>query len=328
MTEKNTFESKELPSEQPSFNLIVARHAAYYDPRSELAMKESGVSEDEIRSKIGHLTESGKEQARDFGINILDEVVADGGETDITFIASTQPYDSPAYPDAEWSGRRAEETSDEAVTAIIEKIHTLEQEGELLPGQVRVATPRPEKPFANDNLPNDRLIERKVYYPVNQLGESMISRYRARTEQVLDDEAKAGVRVTGGYSVPSEDESVGYTNFDKREKELWSRGEQDIDRFAAAMSAETADGVADRVMSVADDMNELARLHSEREPGRKLVVVLVSHDAVVGAVTSKGMGAENPVIPSYMDRIDIAVNDAVASFEQDGTIYERQLSKD
>ena len=326
MTEISISQNHETLSDKPSYSLVIARHAAYYDPRSENAMKSGNFPESEIKAKLGHLTEEGIERAREFGIDILEKIIADGGDTDITFISSTQLYDSPTYPDAPWSGKRAEETSDQAIDAILEKLDVMVESGLIRADQIRIATPRPEKVFAEGKRPNDRLVEREVYFPVNKLGESMISRYRARTEQVLDDEAKVGIRVTSGYSVPSEPNRTGFDNFDKREKELWSRGEQDIDRFAEAMSAETSTNVADRVMSVIDDMSELAALHAVRQPNRKLVVVLVSHDAVAGAVTSKGMGADTPVIPNYMDHIDIAVNNGVASFEQNGTIYERQLN--
>ena len=325
MTEKDTSQSREKLNEQPSFSVIIARHAAYYDPRSEAAMKANNTPEEEIKEKLGHLTEQGKEQAEEFGRSLLDRIVAEGGDTDITFIASTQPYDSPAYPDAPWSGKRAEETSNYAIAAMVESIESSIEEGVIQPDQIRIATPRSEKLFEEGQLPNERLIEREVYFPVNAIGTSMISRYRARTEQVLEDEAKAGIRVTNGYSVPSGSGEQEFDNFDKREKELWSRGEQDIDRFATAMNGETSTNVSNRVMSVVDDMADLARLHEETSPDRKLVIVLVSHDAVVGAVTSKGMGADVPVIPSYMDYIDIDVTNGIASFSQDGNIYEREL---
>ena len=326
MIEINPSQSHETFNEKPSFSLVIARHAAYYDPRSEAAMKADNVPEQEIRAKLGHLTKQGKEQARKFGVDILEQAIADGDDTDITFIASTQPYDSPAYPDAPWSGKRAEETSDQAITAITDKLDAMVELGLIRADQIRIASPKPEKTFTKGERPNERLIEREVYLPVNKIGESMINRYRSRTEQVLDDEAKAGVRVTSGYTIPTESTGSGFDNFDKREKELWSRGEQDIDRFAEAMSAETSTDVSDRVMGVVDDLNELATLHAEREPNRKLVVVLVSHDAVIGAVTSKGMGADTPVIPNYMEHIDIAVTNGVALFEQNDTIYERELN--
>lgn len=325
MSEKEVPSSKEHLQQQPSFDLVLARHAAYVDPRAEKAMREQGTPDEEIREKVGHLTEEGKKQASNFGLDILNRALASGEDIDVTFIASTQPYESPAYPDAPWSGRRAEETSGQAISAMLERMGELQAEGSIRPDQIRIATPRPEKTFAEGERPNERLVERQVYFPINELNTSMISRYRDRTEQVMDDEGKAGVRVTGGYKVPSEGAESGHSNFDKREKELWGRGEADIDRFAKQMSAETSTDVSGRVMSVVEDINELAALHAEREPNRKLLVVLLSHDAVVGAVTVQSMGAENPVVPSYMDSIDISVQDGVVSFEQDGNINERPL---
>lgn len=319
--------SEEALRNDPTFELVVARHAEYYDPKSEVAMREQGVPEDEIQAKVGHLTEVGKEQARDFGLRVLDSVLRQGEDTDITLIASTQLYESPAYPEASWSGRRAEETADQAMASMMGAIQDLESKGLIRPGQVRLVTPRPTEGFVGEEAkPNNRLVERDVYNPDNQLGTSMVSAYRERTEKVLADEERAGERMTGGYNVPSESAAVAFDNKDKREKELWSRGEQDIDQLAGTMGAETSENVADRVMGVVDDINGLAQLHAERNPGRKLAVVLLSHDAVVGAITSKGFGAETPVIPGHMDAIDVRVENGVAQFEQDGKMYERTLA--
>jgi broad specificity phosphatase PhoE len=319
--------SQEAISSNPSFDVVLARHAQYVDPRTELAMRSEGVPEEEIKAQVGHLTEDGIAQAHAFGLDILRQAVDEGEDVDITFIPSSQPYDSPAFPDAPWSGKRAEETATQSITAMVNALHELETDGKIEPGKIRLATPRPDKTFEAAEMPNNRLVERDVYNPHNALGKSLISLYRLRTEQVLEDEAQTGMPITSGYEVPSDRSvSVDFTNPDKREKELWSRGVEDLDSLAVQADAETSKDVAGRVMSVVEDMNELARLHEERNPGRKLLVVLVSHDAVTGAVTSQGMGAEQPVIPNYMDRVNIHVQDATAHFEQNGIVYERPLS--
>lgn len=56
--------NQEIIEVQPSFEVILARHAQYIDPKTELAMRANGMTEADIMAQVGHLTEAGKELAR------------------------------------------------------------------------------------------------------------------------------------------------------------------------------------------------------------------------------------------------------------------------
>jgi broad specificity phosphatase PhoE len=312
------------------FELILARHAEYYDIASEnrmfeavnvadLSNAEKAAKEAEIKSKLGHLTERGVEQAEALGLDIMRQELG-SGPVDITFIGSTQEYESPRFtPPNPWAGRRAEETAVLAVTAASQELERLVQNGRIAPDQIRLMSPLPARPFTPNQKPNKRLVERDVYYsPVSKV--SLVGVYRQRAEEVIEQEAQFGVPQTPGYETTGEiqPDSINLSN---REKELWSRGDPELDDFAARIGNETSADVSSRIAGVMEDINEMARLHHEHFPDRKLVVVLVAHDANIGAVSAQAFGMDRPLIPSFTGRLDIHVSSGTATTEYDGRSY-------
>jgi hypothetical protein len=335
--EKSTPPQHENLQEIHDFKLIVARHAAYFDTESErefyaniqeLSGEKRTSAENDAKALLGHLKKEGVEQAKKLGIDILSEALVDGRPTDITFIASKQEYESPQFPEAPWAGRRAEETANEALLAISTELHKLESAGQLLPDQIRLVTPIPEQTFATGSKPNDMLVERDVYYSPLSQGRSLVDAYKDHTSQLIEIEKSTGESQTTGYFTPSQVEVSESSAFSNREKELWSRGQVDLDKFGYEINNETSQVVAERVMDVIGDFNDLARLHQEHFPDRHLIVVLVTHDAVMGALSYQGFGTSRPMIPSFTDRMDIQISDGVATLTCEGNQYSKVINNE
>ncbi|HET9722050.1 MAG TPA: hypothetical protein VFP32_03415 [Candidatus Saccharimonadales bacterium] len=312
----------ESSGEKPlNYELIVARHAEYFDTASENRMFAEGLDEAEIKSKLGRLTENGVQQAAQLGVDVLKESIASGQKVDITFIGSAQEYESPHYtPPNPWAGKRAQETAMFAATAAATEAAQLAEAGKIQADQVTISTPViANRPFNEADQPHRRLVERDVYYSPKSK-ESLIDVYRALAKRTIEQGIKTPGHETLSDSQPSE--SAALSNL---EKELWARGDPKLDEFAAQIGNETSTDVSGRIMQVVADITELAQAHQQRHPDRKLVVVLVAHDANIGALSAQAFGMEKPIIPTFTGRLNAHIQNGVASVEYDGKSYQSKL---
>ncbi len=274
----------------PDFELIVARHAEY--------------SMDEERPEtLGHLTEKGVQQSRELGEQVLEAARSLGGKVDISFIASSQRYDSPDYPMGaglpDEGGRRAEETSTEAINAILEHDDELQQQG------IRVVSPVYEQ--RPDSLPNDRLVEGDIYYIPFRPGTT-----DERNENPM------------GY-IKSLRERHG-----KGWKEAHLRGsDPEAEAVAKAIGAETGRDVAARAKGVIEDVAMLTRQHYETDAGRKRMYVLVAHDGVVRSLLQDELGVaedSHDYLPAHAESIPIHVKGGVARTDFKGKEYQALIT--
>lgn len=323
----DTQSPEQSENKTPDFSLIIARHAEYYDIASENRMlAEEGADEEEVKSKLGRLTERGVQQAESLGLDVLKEALDSGQEVDITFIGSAQEYESPRYNSPNpWAGRRAEETAAHAARAAYDEMARLIEAGQIGQEQVSISTPVPRKPFVEPaTRPNHRLVERDVYWSPKS-DKPLVAAYKERAKEVIDEEKATGRPLTAGHDTLTSEEISESTALSNREKELWSRGDPELDEFAARIGNETSADVSGRIMDVVSDIDELAQVHHERHPDRKLVVVLVAHDANIGALSSQAFGMERPVIPTFTGRLNIQVRNGTAHLEYDGKSYTSDL---
>lgn len=271
-------ERKERLQPSADFELILARHAQY-------------SMDEEHPETLGHLTETGKQQAKDLGDRVFEAAKQMGGNVDISFIASTQVYDSPAFPDFQESGRRAEETALEAMDQIMERI---EHEGRPF----RVLSPVPEQ---TPDIPyNQRLIEQNIWYvPTNPQGEENANPFeyiRALKEQHGDNWKEVYLR---GTDAPTHE-------------------------IAERIGGETSQVLSHRVMGVIRDVAELARLHAERDPSRKMLFVLVAHDGVVRTVVQNELGVGEDAydqLLAHAESVPVHIENGVTTTEFNGKSY-------
>lgn len=270
--------SAEKLNQLPTFELVVARHAEYN-------------MDETTPEKLGHLTEKGVEQSKQLGEQVLEVARKLGGNVDISFIASSQKYDSPDFPMYEDGGRRAEETADEAMKVL------MEHQDEL---GIRLLSPvyehKPDVPY------NDSLVEGDIYYiPFKP----------------------------GSDNEPNEDPMAYIKSLRERNgkdwKEVHLRGSDDVsEAVAAGIGAETSSDVSGRTMEVVEDVAELARLHSEREPDRKIIFVMVAHDGVIRSLLQNELGVRDDsynYLPSHAESVPVHVKNGVASTEFGGKEY-------
>jgi broad specificity phosphatase PhoE len=316
---KNQSEKLEPPVEA---DIILARHAHYHDVAWESERRADGAAESEIKAGIGHLTAEGITEARQLGADILEKALSYGHPVDIAFLASQQPYDSPEYSNVDWAGKRAEETAFVAMDAVLDGMRTRG----ISHDQVRLATPMPSVEFGQFGTPDKLSVERDVYW--SAISEtSLASEYKKRAKALIAAEQQTGQPVTGGYQTVSKNSTeTDSQNISNREKELWARGDHDLDELGQAINNETSADVAERVRHLFKDIQDLAEQEQQNYPDRRLLVVVISHDAVMGAVTKQMFGLKDPILPAYAENITINLKGNEVTLRRDGKDYETKIS--
>lgn len=270
----------------PSFELVVGRHADYH-------------MDEEHPEQLGHLTEKGEQQAKELGEQVLEQARKMGGKLDISFIASSQKYDSPKYPMYEDGGRRAEETATEAIRQIIE------HDDELQALDIKVASPLHKE--APEVAYNDRLTEGDIYYIP----------FKPGTTDELNENPMGYIKTLR-------------ERHGKDWKETHLQGsDPDSEAVAREIGAETSADIGRRAMTVVEDVAKLAQLHSERNPDRKMIFVLVAHDGVVRSLLEHELGVEDDshgYLPSHAESVRIHIEDGIAKTEFKGKEYQALIS--
>lgn len=279
-------EAKEKLAEAPNFQLIIARHAEY------------SMDEDHPEG-LGHLTETGEVQAQALGLKVLAAAGKLEGDVDISFIASSQKYDSPKYPMYDDGGRRAEETATVAMEQIAAYMTETGDESIRLLSPMYAVKPRTSY--------NDRLVEGDIFYipfspQTGELNENPMGYVKS-------------LRANNG----------------KDWKEAHLRGSDEVsDAVAKEIGAETSIDIAHRTMSVVEDVAELARLHAEREPGKSMLFVLIAHDGVIRSLLQHELGVgddSNDYLPSHTESVELSIGDGNVATTLKGKVYNRHINQ-
>jgi broad specificity phosphatase PhoE len=125
-----------------SFDVILARHAAYNTEGEGIAKED-----------VGGLTEKGVSQSLELAKQIFQKATESGKPTDILFISSPTAYEDKT---GQLYAKRAEQTSEVAMAQILELAQTLPAEQLRLLGPV--PKERPQSPY------HQRLVEPNIHY--------------------------------------------------------------------------------------------------------------------------------------------------------------------
>jgi broad specificity phosphatase PhoE len=274
----------EVLNPPPTLDVILARHAAYHQP----------TGDDVSTEVVGALTPEGIAQSRELGRQVFQKATETGKPTDILFISSPTAYDEMAG----YHARRAEQTADVAMAAILEMAQILPED------QVRLLGPvpkdKPESPY------HRRLVEPNIHYIPTA------DNPRAYLEKQVE---KFGIR---------SDEGTGAIG----RKEGYARGDAEVDEVALQIGAETAQEVGIRAYSVVRDMKQLAEVHAEVRPDRNFLVILVTHDDVMRSVAQNIMGAGGEAhgyFPGNTETLPLHIEGNNAQLEFKGKVYNRDI---